>query len=76
MTVQKPVKKLEDEPAISGAWCHLAVPELDQATVDTIEAESKRKVEAATEACKASPPAPVELLTKDVYADGGWAWRN
>ena len=22
------------------------------------------------------PPAPVELLTRDVYADGGWAWRN
>ena len=45
-------------------------------TVDAIAAESKRKVEAATAACKASPPAPVELLTADVYADGGWAWRN
>ena len=22
------------------------------------------------------PPAPVDLLTQDVYADGGWAWRN
>jgi len=41
-----------------------------------IEAESKRVVDEATEACKASPPAPVELLTTDVYADGGWAWRN
>lgn len=47
-----------------------------QETIDTIQAESKRKVEAATDACKASPPAPVELLTRDVYADGGWAWRN
>ena len=37
---------------------------------------AKRKVEEATEACKASPPGPVELLTKDVYSDGGWAWRN
>ena len=45
-------------------------------TVEAISAESKRKVEAATIACKASPPAPVELLTADVYADGGWAWRN
>jgi TPP-dependent pyruvate/acetoin dehydrogenase alpha subunit len=45
-------------------------------TIDTIADESKRKVEAATVACKASPPAPVELLTADVYADGGWAWRN
>jgi acetoin:2,6-dichlorophenolindophenol oxidoreductase subunit alpha len=47
-----------------------------QETIDAVEAESKRKVEAATEACKASPQAPVELLTADVYADGGWAWRN
>ena len=44
--------------------------------IEEIAAESKRKVEAATVACKASPPAPVELLTADVYADGGWAWRN
>jgi acetoin:2,6-dichlorophenolindophenol oxidoreductase subunit alpha len=45
-------------------------------TISGIEAESKRKVEEATTACKASPQAPVELLTADVYADGGWAWRN
>ncbi len=45
-------------------------------TIAAIEAESKRKVDEATEVCKASPPAPVELLTTDVYADGGWAWRN
>jgi TPP-dependent pyruvate/acetoin dehydrogenase alpha subunit len=44
--------------------------------IEEIAAESKRKVEAATVACKASPSAPVELLTADVYADGGWAWRN
>ena len=44
--------------------------------IEAIAAESKRKVEAATAACKASPSAPVELLTADVYADGGWAWRN
>jgi TPP-dependent pyruvate/acetoin dehydrogenase alpha subunit len=45
-------------------------------TISAIEAESKRKVEEATLACKASPPAPIELLTADVYSDGGWAWRN
>jgi pyruvate dehydrogenase E1 component alpha subunit len=45
-------------------------------TISAIEAESKRKVEAATAACKESPPAPVELMTADVYSDGGWAWRN
>ena len=49
---------------------------IDDAAIAAIEAESKRKVEVATEACKASLPAPTELLTTDVYADGGWAWRN
>jgi acetoin:2,6-dichlorophenolindophenol oxidoreductase subunit alpha len=49
---------------------------VDDASIAAIEAESKRKVEEATEACKASLPGPVELLTKDVYSDGGWAWRN
>lgn len=44
--------------------------------VAAIDADSMRKVEAATTACKAAPQAPVELLTADVYADGGWAWRN
>ena len=44
--------------------------------IAAIEAESKRKVDEATEVCKASPPAPVEILTTDVYADGGWSWRN
>jgi acetoin:2,6-dichlorophenolindophenol oxidoreductase subunit alpha len=46
------------------------------AQIKTIEEESMRKVEVATELCKASPSCPVELLTSDVYADGGWAWRN
>src|SRR5580698_7542928 len=36
-----------------------------QETIEAVEAESKRKVEVATEACKASPQAPVELLTAD-----------
>ena len=49
---------------------------ISEAEIKAIDAESKRKVEAATELCKASPPAPAELLTTDVYADGGWSWRN
>ena len=44
--------------------------------ITAIEQESKRKVEEATAACKAAPPAPDDVLTSDVYADGGWAWRN
>jgi pyruvate dehydrogenase E1 component alpha subunit len=44
--------------------------------IAAIEKESRRKTEEATAACKAAPIPPVELLTKDVYAGGGWAWRN
>jgi TPP-dependent pyruvate/acetoin dehydrogenase alpha subunit len=41
-----------------------------------IDAETKRMVDAATEACKAAPPPSMDILTTDVYADGGFAWRN
>jgi acetoin:2,6-dichlorophenolindophenol oxidoreductase subunit alpha len=41
-----------------------------------IETDVKRGVDEATEACKAAPMPPLDLLTTDVYADGGWAWRN
>ncbi len=49
---------------------------IGETVLTRIEQESKRKIDAATEACKAAPPAAAELLTTDVYADGGWAWRN
>jgi acetoin:2,6-dichlorophenolindophenol oxidoreductase subunit alpha len=45
-------------------------------TVASIEAEIAREVDEATENCKAAPAPPAEILTTDVYADGGWAWRN
>ena len=41
-----------------------------------IDDEALRKVDEATEIAKASPMPPEEILTADVYADGGWAWRN
>jgi len=41
-----------------------------------LEADVKRDVDEATEACKAAPMPPLEIATTDVYADGGWAWRN
>jgi pyruvate dehydrogenase E1 component alpha subunit len=41
-----------------------------------IDADVLRVVDEATERCKAAPPPDPSLLTKDVYADGGWAWRN
>jgi pyruvate dehydrogenase E1 component alpha subunit len=44
--------------------------------ITKVDTEVMRVVDDATEACKASPPPPADILTTDVYADGGWAWRN
>src|SRR5215470_698611 len=44
--------------------------------IGKIDAEVRRMIDAATEACKAAPMPPADILTTDVYADGGWAWRN
>jgi pyruvate dehydrogenase E1 component alpha subunit len=44
--------------------------------IRAIETDVKRRVDAATEACKAAPPPALDILTTDVYADGGFAWRN
>src|SRR3954467_4370875 len=46
------------------------------AAIAAIENEVKRVVDEATEACKAAPMPPLDILTTDVYADGGFAWRN
>jgi TPP-dependent pyruvate/acetoin dehydrogenase alpha subunit len=44
--------------------------------VAKIDAEVKQMIDAATEACKKAPNPPTDILFTDVYADGGWAWRN
>jgi pyruvate dehydrogenase E1 component alpha subunit len=49
---------------------------IDPEVMAGIESGIRREVDEATEKCKASPPPPMELLTTDVYADGGFAWRN
>jgi acetoin:2,6-dichlorophenolindophenol oxidoreductase subunit alpha len=41
-----------------------------------IEDVVRQRVDEATAICKAAPPPPADILTTDVYADGGWAWRN
>jgi acetoin:2,6-dichlorophenolindophenol oxidoreductase subunit alpha len=45
-------------------------------TIEGIDASVRREVDEATETCKAAPPPALEILTTDVYADGGFAWRN
>src|ERR1700685_534652 len=47
-----------------------------EAVIAGIETDVKRRVDEATERCKAAPMPPLDILTTDVYADGGWAWRN
>jgi len=49
---------------------------IGQDATDKIDADVKRIVDDATEACKAAPPPPFDIIARDVYADGGWAWRN
>src|SRR5499426_439104 len=44
--------------------------------ISEIDADVRRRVDEATEKCKAAPPPPRDILTADVYADGGFAWRN
>ncbi len=41
-----------------------------------IETEVRAAVDDATERAKASPPPAMDLIGRDVYADGGAAWRN
>jgi pyruvate dehydrogenase E1 component alpha subunit len=49
---------------------------VSEQTIATIDAEVRKVVDDATEACKVAPVPPVDIMTTDVYADGGWAWRN
>src|SRR5207342_1408271 len=49
---------------------------IGEAMIASVEADVRREVDEATETCKAAPMPPAEILTTDVYADGGWAWRN
>jgi pyruvate dehydrogenase E1 component alpha subunit len=47
-----------------------------ETVIADIDAKVRNEVDVATEACKAAPPPSLDILTTDVYADGGWAWRN
>src|SRR5277367_5084466 len=49
---------------------------VSDAAIEKIDASVRKEVDDATEVCKAAPNPPLEILTTDVYADGGFAWRN
>jgi len=46
------------------------------ADIAAMETAILAELDAATMACKEAPPPPADILCADVYADGGWAWRN
>jgi pyruvate dehydrogenase E1 component alpha subunit len=47
-----------------------------EATLSDLETEAMRQVDAATETAKASPAPSIADIEKNVWADGGAAWRN
>jgi pyruvate dehydrogenase E1 component alpha subunit len=47
-----------------------------EATLKDMEAEAMEKVNEATEAAKASPVPTLDAIEKNVWANGGAAWRN
>jgi len=47
-----------------------------QLDLHAIEQDTARRVDEATETAKASPAPPLELIHRDVWANGGSAWRN
>jgi acetoin:2,6-dichlorophenolindophenol oxidoreductase subunit alpha len=49
---------------------------IGEAMLLEIEDVVRRRVDEATAICKAAPPPPADILCTDVFADGGWAWRN
>ncbi len=49
---------------------------ISEKEIAALEKNIDAKLNAATEACKAAPLPPEEIMCTDVYADGGWAWRN
>ena len=49
---------------------------VSESALAAIEANVKQQVEEATIAAKASPSPSPDLITRDVWADGGSSWRN
>src|SRR3954466_12305916 len=49
---------------------------VSEGELQRIDDETKAAVDQATETAKNAPPPPLELANKDVWADGGSAWRN
>ena len=60
-------------PRYRARLLELGIPASD---IEKIEAETNAEIDRATETARNAPPPPLELADKDVWADGGSAWRN
>ncbi|CCO47879.1 Acetoin dehydrogenase E1 component alpha-subunit [Vibrio nigripulchritudo SOn1] len=49
---------------------------VDKKRIEQLEAEVANEIDEATEKAKASPAPSEALCFKDVWANGGWEWRN
>jgi pyruvate dehydrogenase E1 component alpha subunit len=49
---------------------------IPQSEIEQIEEETNAKIDEAVEIAKNAPPPDLSLADKDVWADGGSAWRN
>jgi len=49
---------------------------IEEAEVNEIDTRAQRKVDAATEEARNGAPARVEEIEREVWSDGGAAWRN
>lgn len=50
--------------------------DIDESQIKAIESEADAAIDAAVEEAKNAPPPDLSLAEKDVWADGGAAWRN
>jgi len=48
----------------------------EESELRAMDSAVQRAVDEATEGAKASPTPPLEVIDKDVWADGGSSWRN
>ncbi len=49
---------------------------IGEAEVNEIDTRAQQKVDAATEEARKGPPARVDEIERQVWSDGGAAWRN
>jgi TPP-dependent pyruvate/acetoin dehydrogenase alpha subunit len=70
------VKAWKARDPIPNYRARLLDEDMDEQKIKAIEAEADAAIDAAVEEAKNAPPPDLSLADKDVWADGGAAWRN